>query len=206
MEYYSLYRGSRDAAWRALLDFGVSSLPVSTHGIADQMSIPILSFEDGSTILQRHGLWPPLPSVSGLAVREGSQLYIFFDPATIPSGRARFTIAHELGHILLGHMPEDAHCLSRSNTGDMNLLARDPKERSADIFASRFLAPACVLHGLGAYTPEAIQQYSGLSHQAATYRAERLAELCRRNAWFKSPLERQVYEQFSEFIAQQHRR
>lgn len=206
MEFYSLYRGSRDAAWRALLDFGVYSLPISTHGIANQMSIPVLPFEDGIAILQKRGLWPPPPSMSGLAVREGDQLYIFYDPATISSGRARFTIAHELGHILLGHMPDDADCLSRSNIGDMNRLTRNPKERSADIFASRFLAPACVLHALGAYTPEAIQQYCGLSHQAATYRAERMEILRQRGAWFKSPLERQVYEQFSEFIAQQHRR
>lgn len=62
------------------------------------------------------------------------------------------------------------------------------------------MAPACVLHELHATNAAAIANLCDISLEAATYRAERMAELERRNAFYLHPLERQVKEQFAEFI------
>ena len=68
------------------------------------------------------------------------------------------------------------------------------------MFASRLLAPACVLWALNARTPEEIAALCQISHQAAKFRAERMAILYERNRFLSSPLERKVYDQFKEFI------
>lgn len=203
MEYFSLYRHSRNSAWRALLDFKISRLPVPVLGMAKKMNIPVQSYEEGKQLLSDFNLLALSKTVSGLTVCEDEQFYIFYDPSTVQNGRARFTVAHELGHILLGHMDTlqgRVKVLSRVNAGDLQPRQRDPQERAADIFASRLLAPACVLHPLKAYTPDSITHYCGISHQAASFRAERMKELVRRGAWGSNPLELQVYEQFSDFV------
>ena len=120
--------------------------------------------------------------------------YIFVSEDCTPE-RQRFTIAHELGHILLGHV------------GEGNLVNREPDptdhpmEREANVFASRLLAPACVLWALDARTPEEIAALCRISGQSAAFRAERMELLYDRNRFLKSPLERKVYQQLSAFIA-----
>ncbi len=76
----------------------------------------------------------------------------------------------------------------------------DPVEYEANIFASRLLAPAIVLHSIGITDVDGIAQLCGLSHQAAKYRAERIKVLDMRAMYDVHPLERQVHRQFLEFI------
>lgn len=88
-------------------------------------------------------------------------------------------------------------------------------EQAANVFASRLLAPACVLWGCGVHTPEQIAALCSISLPAARFRAARMAELYERERAFLmtrgrscfllSPLERQVYEAFADYIAA-HRR
>ena len=88
-------------------------------------------------------------------------------------------------------------------------------EQAANVFASRLLAPACVLWGCGVHTPEQIAELCSISLPAARFRAARMAELYEReqdflmtrgrSCFLLSPLERQVYEAFADYIAA-HRR
>ncbi|MEG1551166.1 MAG: hypothetical protein RR355_02735, partial [Oscillospiraceae bacterium] len=73
-------------------------------------------------------------------------------------------------------------------------------EIQADIFASRLLAPACVLWGLNLHTADEIMSACNISHSAAQIRAERMAILYSRNVFLQSDLEKKVYSNFSEFI------
>ena len=68
------------------------------------------------------------------------------------------------------------------------------------MFAARLLAPACVLHELGITSAEKIAKVCNISITAAKHRAERMQILEKRNAWYRSPLERQVIKQFENYI------
>lgn len=204
MDFYGMYRHARNAAWQALIDFNVTELPVSVSRIARQLSIPLIAYPNAVHVLASTNLLQHARQASGLALCIGGKWVICYDPDTIASGRARFTVAHELGHILLGHTPTTCDdrqlLLSRINAGDIFQSPREPHEQEADQFAARLLAPSCVLHALGATTPEAISTLCGLSRQAATLRAKRVQLLRQRGAWMTSALERRVYTQFHCFV------
>lgn len=180
---YRNYKKSRDLAWRVLLWERVTELPVNVIALCRRLGIQVQYYtptdkNDGySTIF----LGIPRIFVSKGCSRE----------------RQRFTVAHELGHILLGHV------------GKYRLVNREPHpednpiEQEANVFASRLLAPACVLWALDVRTPEEIAALCRISHQAASFRAERMALLYQRNRFLTSPIERKVYEQFAEFIRRQ---
>jgi Zn-dependent peptidase ImmA (M78 family) len=177
---YKDYQNSRDMAWRILLQENVTELPVKVGDLCRQMGIKIayydcLDDDDGKSTIIDGQPW----------------ILIAKDK---PVQRQRFTCAHELGHILLGH------------TGKYKLVNREPSsgdnpiEQEANVFASRLLAPACVLWKLNARTPEEIATLCDISYQAAEFRAARMQKLYQRNKFLTHPLERAVYEQFADFI------
>ena len=120
------YKHSRDAAWQMLIKNKVSSLPVSVDKICRSEGLRLLSYAKGAKIIQKLKLEENA---------EGNDAFsfgrmIFYDQ-TKSIERQRFSIAHELGH----------YVLDDGTDGDER-----EREREADIFASRFLAPLCVLH------------------------------------------------------------
>lgn len=133
---------------------------------------------------------------AAISLLDGAQWYIIYDDA-MPRQRCRFTVAHELGHIFQGHP-----LIGGGYTRTIN-KARPEVERQADIFASRLLAPACVLWGLDLHTPQEIAEACGISAQAARIRAKRMEILYSRKKFLTSELERKVYEQFKPFIQSQ---
>lgn len=110
-----------------------------------------------------------------------------------PSLRQRFTVMHELGHFLLGHLGEIPFSRSEDN-------CRPTEEQAADKFAIDMLAPACVLWGMQIRTPEEIADLCKISHEAACFRAERMKLLYQRDKFLSHPLEQKVYLQFLPFI------
>ena len=127
---------------------------------------------------------------SGTTLMQKGKLYIVYsDKQSVR--RCRFTIAHELGHIFLGHM------FQADGNG---FVTTDAAEHSANVFARDLLAPACVLHELQILTAAEISMLCNISLEAATYRANRMQELEKRNAFYKHPLDSEVVKQFIEFI------
>lgn len=178
---YRDYKNSRDLAWQILINEGVTELPVKVGTLCRGMGISVSYFI-------------PTDGNDGQSMIVGDRARILIS-SQCSIERQRFTCAHELGHILLGHV------------GQYELVNREPDpkdnpiEQAANVFASRLLAPACVLWALDTRTPEQIAQLCKISYQAATFRAERMALLYERGKFLTSPLERQVYDQFAEFIA-----
>ena len=183
---YSNYKTARDKAWKILIDCKVDKLPVSTAALCEHYGWVLADYQEGKAAID----------LLGLSSLTDHFTYIFYSSG-LPVGRQRFTVAHEIGHLALGHVGQ----------GRVTTINREPnpkdsqEETQANQFAARLLAPACVLHELGATTPEAIQQVCGLSRQAAGFRARRMQELERRNRYYTSPLERQVVEQFRSYIS-----
>ncbi len=183
---YREYKKSRDLAWRILLNEGITELPVKVGRLCQQMGISLRYYS-------------PVDDNDGISTIIDGQATLLVSDRSHPM-RQRFTAAHELGHILLGHV------------GKYQLVNREPSssdnpiEQEANVFASRLLAPACVLWALDARTPEQIAALCQISYQAAAFRAERMALLYARNKFLSSPLEQQVCLQFSEFIRSKKRK
>lgn len=179
---YKKYQKSRNMSWKILLKGNVRELPVNIVELCHKLGIAVKYYDkleqgnDGKcTVINKQ----PIILVRQECSRQ----------------RKRFTVAHELGHILLSHV------------GKYELVNREisptdnPIEQEANVFASRLLAPACVLWGLKVNSADEIAQLCDISPTAAAYRWQRLQELYKRNKFLVAPLEQQVYRQFQDFIS-----
>ena len=180
---YKLYQKSRDLAWEILLREGVSALPVDVLAICRSLGVRVVEYIDPCPEVG-DGFSAIIDGVPHICVERGKSVR-----------RTRFTIAHELGHILLGHV------------GKYNLVNRepsphdDPIEQAANAFAARLLAPACVLWGCGVRSAAEIAALCEISDTAARYRWGRMQILLERGKFCTSPIERRVYHRFSDFIS-----
>jgi len=181
---YGIYKNVRNASWQCLIDYKIAALPVDLLKIASEAGIKILK---NSEVGELSG------GESGICLLDGDIWYLVYDDeATV--GRRRFTIAHEFGHIFLGHE------LLTGYHGRTFNADKPQSEKEADMFAARLLAPACVLWGLDLHTGDEIAQVCNISMAAAKIRAERMALLYGRQKFLTDPLERKVYEQFKGYI------
>lgn len=188
---YEQYQAARDAAWRALLECNIRALPVDLNQVAEHYAIEIVRYSD-CALTQIFN--PEAVSGDGFIVKVNARKIIFLNDKIKTRGRRRFTLCHELGHGVLGH-PLD-HIVTRNSEADSS----DPMEMQANVFARDLLAPACVLHALGVTTAQEIMQICSISKTSAEIRANRLRLLRERDKFGTSSLERQVREQFDDFI------
>ncbi len=177
---YTLKKFSRDMVWEILLREEVKELPVKVSDICAGLGISLKRYRstDGNC---------------GFCNIVGGIPYIFVDSGSERSVR-RFTAAHELGHILLGHV------------GDFtDLRHRDPQdpgklESDADAFAISLLAPSCVLLGCGVKNEEEIASLCDISLEIASKRMRRVRALRRRGRLNCSYEEIELLRQFMPFI------
>ena len=197
---YRDYQNARDAAWRILIDCNIDRLPVQLNPICKRLKIRVLSYGRNTEMIERANLSQAVHRTDGITFYTEETPIILFDEKVLPA-RAKFTVAHELGHIILGHV----------KPGEVTVANREPsskdapEEQAANQFAARLLAPACVLWGLGIHKPEEIMELCHISRQAAQFRAMRMEELYRRDKFLVSPMERKVYQQFQPFIREYRR-
>ena len=175
------YQKSRNMSWEILLKGNVRELPVNIVELCRKLGIAVKYYDkleqgnDGKcTVINKQPI---------ILVRQECNRQ-----------RKRFTVAHELGHILLGHVRK-YELVNREISPNDN-----PIEQEANVFASRLLAPACVLWGLKVQSADEISQLCDISPTAAEYRWQRLQELYKRNKFLVAPLEREVFNQFQKFI------
>ena len=186
---YGAYKNLRNAAWQVLIDFNISSLPVSLCSICEKSGIKIIKDSDVHLLS---------PIQSGISVLNKNRWYIVYADDQLIE-RCRFTVAHELGHIFLGHQLVSGY---HARVFD---VSRPQIEQEADMFAARLLAPACVLWGVGLRTPEEIAVACKISFPAAYARAERMKILYSRNKFLTAPIEKRVYDNFAEYIQKNRR-
>ncbi len=192
IDAYHYYKQARNAAWQCLIDTGINSLPVKVMKITKYFGIDVVRNSDVNLLT---------PSEYGCSMvnEQGKWVIVYEDSDS--TGRIRFTIAHELGHILLGHeLTAGFGHYRRITTG------KPINETQADEFAARILAPACVLWALNVSSAEDIAALCGVSRIAAQYRAKRMAVLKERNMFLTHPLEKKLYEAFLPWIEQKKSR
>lgn len=99
---------------------------VSFKQVCNDYGIRLCSFQSAEKYMKMVGLDPS--KSSGYAVYQNRPIILFDDER--PIEEVRFTVAHELGHILLGHLSY------RQENGEIPEWA----EREADTFAAVFIA------------------------------------------------------------------
>lgn len=205
---YRRYQEARDAAWRALLRFRVNTLPVDMQAVLEELGVTLLPFPNPGEEPRLSALIAKTGAKKCLSLRIGGEWRVFFQPGACTENELRFSLAHELGHLILQHptqpLAPGARCFpGEPCPGDAQEEPHDLSDYAADIFALRLLAPACVLHALRADTPGKIAALCGLPPRAAGLRDQRMALLNERDAFFSHPLERQVIAQFQPFIGRE---
>ena len=109
--------------------------------------------------------------------------YLILYNADMNSGRVRWTLAHEIGHICLGHLEaiEEAEIAYTESRGFY-----DQFESEADYFAWNLLAPLPIMREMGIRSAPEIKSTYGLSTQAAALQYDRYIKWCRshiKTAW-----------------------
>lgn len=193
------YKNSRDVAWQLLIKHKISSLPVNLSKICKAEHIKLFTYQEGAKLIQKLQLEEHVVGNDAFSIGR----VIFYNDENIIA-RQRFSIAHEMGHIFL-HSSREATVYNRDPAPNDN-----PIEAEANIFASRLLAPLCVLHHLNVQSAEDISELCNISMTAAQIRFKRLSEIRERDNAFRatkghgcfllSPHERTVYQRFAPFI------
>lgn len=141
-------------------------------GIADHPFVPVVDVLE-RVLDYRMGLvqfevgdFVEMEGAEGLTDPNGAFIQIREDvyaAALTGDGRARFTIAHEMGHFFL----HTGIPLARSRKGD-GVASYRKSEPQANQFAAEFLMPRKFLHS--GIPPEEISQAHGVSDEAARNR------------------------------------
>ncbi len=127
-----------------------------------------------------------------------NDFFTIYDSTVVPHARIRWTIAHEIGHIVLGHFHDfaisDLNKCAAANGGSPALVL----ELEADIFAAELLQPMPILKAIGDLSVERIQELCNVSRKAATNRKTDLAWWG--NTSMSHHLEEKLIPQFGLFL------
>ena len=198
-EGYIRYSHIRNMTWKLLLKHEIRQLPVDATALAGELGMHVMRYEDAAPLIETCGLEKMQQENRAFSVYTDCWRILYDENGRAPM----FAIAHEIAHILLKHPMKQvkvgfftAH-YTDYNQGSVTFLA---DEQDADKFASRLLAPACVLRYLKTPDTETIMNLCGLPKREAYERSERLQKLKERNHFFSHKDEEAVYEQFYPYL------
>lgn len=187
----------QEMAWRFILDECIDSLPVYPTRIINRHGWKLYTYPEFANKVHK--------SVSALIEEFDKEGFVFWSNSEqnfvicynpdFPPDVIRWTLMHEIGHIVLNHVTVSVPALSRVRTEQRSLF-----EVEAQGFARRVLCPSIVLHACRALEPAQIMRLCGISREAAGYRSEYIKALEVRNKFRAHPLEREVEQQFRLFI------
>lgn len=176
------YYNVRDGAWRFLLDNNITNYPLDMHKIIQQNEWEYLTYSEFAKIFHM--------SINDISENFGENGFVFIADKVIiainedKGIKQRFTLAHEIGHIVL----------------DPKLIDSKDLETEVDMFASRVLMPMCLIKELNVTTPEELSKICDVSLESATIRLKRYEEIKGRQKFYTNALEKQVYENLKPFI------
>lgn len=192
---YRDYQNVRDAAWKLLIDCDIREMPIKIGAICKYLDIRVWSYENGIKIIEHNNLQNLISKTDGFLIFLNDTPCIFYNDKCTRQ-RMRFTVAHEIGHLILGHIkPDGITTINREVSPKDN-----PRETAANQFAARLLAPACILWWKDIHTAKDISVLCDISMPAATFRAQRMELLYKRDKFFTSPLEKQLFYKFKNAI------
>lgn len=192
------------AAYESALDFiinqGINCLPVDPFALCDKNGWKTISVND---FCEKHNydhdfmLQHVIMSDYGAAIHfKKYDYYTIVYNERFDANTIRWTIAHEIAHIVLGHFNSTAHIIM---DGTLSKEEYTSCELEAEWFTRALLAPPPVLAALGRKRADQICELCGMAPQHAGK-----SSLFIHGPWSmmrKDPArERKVARQFSEFI------
>ncbi len=166
-DLYFAYKNARNLAWKILINQKITNFPIDIKDVANKLGIIVIEAKH-----LPHKLY-------AISFSQNSQTYISYIPSN-NINTDRFTIAHELGHLLLQHKANKAYS--------------EHQEEQANIFASRLLAPMIVINDLAPDSAEELSDLFGLSLESATIRYNRYIKIKKRNKFLTNNLEKEYYQ------------
>ncbi|MGN0670432.1 MAG: ImmA/IrrE family metallo-endopeptidase, partial [Oscillospiraceae bacterium] len=167
----------------------IGDLPINPAKAAGALGIKTVSYSSMTEFFDIKMETLYSRSADGFAFKTENRFVIAVNENSCGERKRRFTIAHELGHCVLGHA---------CKLSDFR-FPTDVEEHAADRFAADFLAPLPVLILCGAESAEEIKKICGISGQAAEIRYKELVRM-RRSNFLISDENRKIADMFSEFI------
>lgn len=164
MDTYEKYKNARNLAWNILIKYNLYSFPIDIIELANKLNIQIYKVNN-----------LPNDIYAFNTIKTNKKIICYKDSGNIDTNR--FTIAHELGHILLNH----------SNK------TKEYKEEQANIFASRLLCPLCIIKHYNFDSIADISEFFGISEESAEIRLNRFNTIATRNKFLSNSLERNYY-------------
>lgn len=166
----------------------ICDLPINPAKAAGALGIKTVSYRSMTEIYDIEADFLYRRSPFGFSFKSDNRFVIAVNENACGERKRRFTIAHELGHCVLGH------------TGKLSGSApTDSEENAADRFAADFLAPLPVLILCGADSSEEIKKICGISGQAAEIRYRELVRMRQSNFLFFDE-NRRIADAFADFI------
>jgi Zn-dependent peptidase ImmA (M78 family) len=157
------YKKAEQLAVTVLSQLEINDPIVPVDEIAQRQGLSIKSFKPDDD--------EEMKKVSGFYDPESKTIYVNADDAPT---RQLFTIAHELGHMMLGHEPGKFSVLYRFATP----IDKDPIEQEANCFAANLLVPKNMLtdtmrrYGLTENDTKPLASLFGVSIEVMKYRLQ----------------------------------
>lgn len=183
-EYSVNYYNVRNTAWDFLIKNDVRSYPLNLHKIIESNHWNVMSYKKYSTLNE-----VPIEdllknSTDGFTTVDKDNNYLIVINEQNNEQRNRFTICHEIGHIILHKTFQDSKRL----------------EKEANMFAARILMPIILIKELNIESPEALASLCNVSLESASFRLKRFDKIKSREKFYTNPLEINVYKQLKPFL------
>ena len=144
------YDQIQEHANRLLIAYSGLQFPIDLINIINQM--PGVELRMYSSVLEENKLLCKISEDGFTQTKDG--VHIIWINDGIYRDRQRYTIAHELGHIVLGHFCKDD-------------LPEEIREAEANFFANRLLAPMWAIRQLPCKDPWNVSCHFGISMECA---------------------------------------
>ena len=143
----SRYEEIKDCVITCFERSNISTFPVKPSIIVESNGIKLKTYSQHSEQLFQQALEI---SNDGFSIFQNNSWFIFYNPTITPQERIRFTLMHEIGHIVLNHTEHS-----------------ELAEAEADFFARYALAPTVLIQSLPEINEYTIHEKFGISITAA---------------------------------------
>jgi Zn-dependent peptidase ImmA (M78 family) len=167
-------------AYKFLLECGYTRFPISPYDVLDELKdyVVCIPWSKAKKVMKSEDpfhLHQLKAEGRTIRMRGTGMYYIVYDDVTVNSpDRISWTIMHEIGHIILGHLVEFSE--TALNRGGMTSKQYGVLEVEAHYFAAEFLMPTAILKYYTGITVDEIALLFGVSDKAAEKKYKRVFE------------------------------